>query len=248
MRGHKELLGMWIAGNESSKFWAQVLSEIASRGVKDIFVFCADGLAGFPQSIKSVFPNADIQLCLVHMMRQPLAAVPDKDRKAIYTTNSIESLNMAIRKGIRGHRIMPSEESALRLVWLAAAEAARKWTTPVRDWPAALNFFLVQFEDGPLHHLSAFLHILRVAVGGFDAVALHMGELSFYGVTRPKVGFVQLRGRYTTKTVYGHLFLRIVHTPQSRKHCRYTHVLISTRRQSGRKYILTMAAYSFHIL
>jgi len=206
MSGHKELLGMWIAENEGAKFWAQVLSEVASRGVKDVFVFCVDGLTGFPQAIKSVFPNADIQLCLVHMMRQSLATVPDKDRKAvssdlkriyhaaseaearealedfagkwdskypsisrkwrghweelitifkyppdirkvIYTTNSIESLNMVIRKGIRGHRIMPSEESALKLVWLAAVEAAKKWTMPIRDWKAALNFFLIQFED-----------------------------------------------------------------------------------------------------
>ena len=206
MSGHKELLGMWIAETEGAKFWAQVLSEVASRGVKDVFVFCVDGLTGFPQAIKSVFPNSDIQLCLVHMMRQSLAVVPEKDRKAvsadlkaiyhaaseesaraalgefaekwdskypsisrkwrshweelitifkyppdirkvIYTTNSIESLNMVIRKGIRGRRIMPSEESALKLIWLAAAEAAKKWTMPIRDWKAALNFFLIQFED-----------------------------------------------------------------------------------------------------
>jgi transposase-like protein len=54
---------------------------------------------------------------------------------------------MVIRKGIRGRRIMPSEESALKLVWIAALEAARKWTMPIRDWKAALNFFLIQFED-----------------------------------------------------------------------------------------------------
>jgi transposase-like protein len=206
MSGRKELLGMWIAETEGAKFWAQVLSEISSRGVRDVFVFCVDGLTGFPQAIKSVFRHSDIQLCLVHMMRQSLAVVPDKDRKAvsaalkkiyhspteeaarsaldefvsewdkkypsigrkwrthweelitifkyppdirrvIYTTNAIESLNMVIRKGIRGRRIMPSEESALKLVWIAAAEAAKRWTMPIRDWPAALNFFLILFED-----------------------------------------------------------------------------------------------------
>jgi len=72
---------------------------------------------------------------------------PHDIRKAIYTTNAIESLNMVIRKGIRGRRIMPSEESALKLVWLAAAEASKKWTMPIRNWPAALNFFLILFED-----------------------------------------------------------------------------------------------------
>jgi transposase-like protein len=72
---------------------------------------------------------------------------PHDIRKVIYTTNAIESLNMVIRKGLRGRRIMASEESALKLVWLAAAEAAKKWTMPIRDWKAALNFFLIQFED-----------------------------------------------------------------------------------------------------
>jgi transposase-like protein len=72
---------------------------------------------------------------------------PHDIRKVIYTANAIESLNMVIRKGLRGRRIMASEESALKLVWLAAAEAAKKWTMPIRDWKAALNFFLIQFED-----------------------------------------------------------------------------------------------------
>jgi putative transposase len=83
MSGHKELLGMWIAETEGAKFWAQVLSEISNRGVKDVFVFCVDGLTGFPQAIKSVYPNSDIQLCLVHMMRQSLSVVPDKERKIV---------------------------------------------------------------------------------------------------------------------------------------------------------------------
>jgi transposase-like protein len=72
---------------------------------------------------------------------------PHDIRKVIYTTNAIESLNMVIRKGLRNRRIMASEESALKLVWLAATEAAKKWTMPIRDWKAALNFFLIQFED-----------------------------------------------------------------------------------------------------
>jgi putative transposase len=85
MSGHKELPGMWIAETEGARFWAQVLSELSNRGVRDVFVFCVDGLTGFPQAIKGVFPNADIQLCLVHMMRQSLSVVPDKDRKAVST-------------------------------------------------------------------------------------------------------------------------------------------------------------------
>ena len=66
LEGRKELLGMWIAEHEGAKFWAQVLTELNNRGVKDVFVFCIDGLTGFPDAIAGVFPKADIQLCMVH--------------------------------------------------------------------------------------------------------------------------------------------------------------------------------------
>ena len=67
--------------------------------------------------------------------------------RAIYTTNAIESLNMVIRKGLKNRRILPSEESALKLVWMSALQAARKWTMPIQSWKAALSFFMIQFED-----------------------------------------------------------------------------------------------------
>lgn len=83
LEGRKELLGIWMAENEGAKYWAQVLVELQSRGVKDVLIFCVDGLTGFPAAIGSVFPRSEIQLCIVHMVRASLRYVADKDRKAV---------------------------------------------------------------------------------------------------------------------------------------------------------------------
>lgn len=81
--GLKELLGLWIAENEGSKFWMTVLDELKHRGVNDIIVACVDGLTGFPEAIKHVFPKTQIQLCIVHMFRNSLKYVSWKDRKSM---------------------------------------------------------------------------------------------------------------------------------------------------------------------
>jgi putative transposase len=81
--GHKELLGLWIAQNEGAKFWLAVLSELRQRGLEDIFIACVDGLKGFPEAIETVYPKAQIQLCVVHLMRNSLAYVNWKDRKLV---------------------------------------------------------------------------------------------------------------------------------------------------------------------
>ena len=81
--GHKELLGLWIAGEEGAKFWLSVLTDLQNRGVKDIFIVCVDGLTGFPEAITTAFPKAKIQLCIVHMMRNSFRYVPSKDKKAV---------------------------------------------------------------------------------------------------------------------------------------------------------------------
>jgi putative transposase len=80
---HKELLFMWIAENEGAKFWLNVLTELQNRGVKDILIACVDGLKGFPDAISPVYPQIDIQLCIVHMVRNSLKFVPWKDNKAV---------------------------------------------------------------------------------------------------------------------------------------------------------------------
>ncbi len=76
MDGYKELLGMWISPNEGAKFWLSVLTEIHNRGVKDILIACVDGLTGFPNAIETVFPKTQVQLCIVHMVRNSVAFVP----------------------------------------------------------------------------------------------------------------------------------------------------------------------------
>jgi len=206
MEGHKELLGMWISENEGAKFWLSVLTELQNRGVKDILIACVDGLKGFPDAINTVFPETQIQLCIVHMVRNSVRYVPWKDykavtadlktiyqasteesalqaltdfsekwddkypqisrswkahwenlntlfqypediRKAIYTTNAIESLNSVIRKATKKRKVFPTEDSAKKVVYLAIRQASEKWTMPIRNWKTALNRFMIMFED-----------------------------------------------------------------------------------------------------
>jgi len=80
--GYKELLGLWFAETEGAKFWLSVLTELKNRGLKDIFC-CVDGLKGFPDAIKTVYPDAKIQLCIVHMVRNSLKYVVFKDKKEL---------------------------------------------------------------------------------------------------------------------------------------------------------------------
>lgn len=204
--GHKELLGMWMSETEGAKFWLSVLTELQSRGVQDILIACVDGLKGFPDAINAVFPQTQIQLCIVHMVRNSMKYVPWKDykaitadlkeiyqsatedeallalerfgdkwdekypqisrswtahwdnlntlfnypqdiRKAIYTTNAIESLNSVIRKATKKRKLFPTDESARKVVYLAIQDASKKWTMPIRNWKQALNRFMIMFED-----------------------------------------------------------------------------------------------------
>ena len=85
LQGHKELLGMWLSENEGAKFWLGVLTELQNRGVKDILIACVDGLKGFPDAISAVYPQAQIQLCIVHMVRNSMKYVPYKDYKTVTT-------------------------------------------------------------------------------------------------------------------------------------------------------------------
>ena len=206
MEGHKELLGMWLSENEGAKFWLNVLTELQNRGVKDILIACVDGLKGFPDAIQTVFPQTQIQLCIVHQVRNSVKFVPWKDykpvtadlmriyqsvteeealvaldqfsacwddkypqisrswranwdnlntlfnypediRKAIYTTNAIESLNSVIRKVIKKRKLFPTDDSARKVVYLAVQEASKKWSMPIRNWKMALNRFMIEFED-----------------------------------------------------------------------------------------------------
>jgi putative transposase len=83
MEGKKELLGMWIAPNEGARFWLGVMTELKNRGVKDLFIASVDGLKGFPEAIETVFPGVEVQLCIVHMVRNSIKYVNWKDRKEV---------------------------------------------------------------------------------------------------------------------------------------------------------------------
>ena len=79
--GHKDLLGLWVSEAEGANFWLTVLTELKNRGVEDIFIACIDGLKGFPEAINSVFPKTEIQLCVIHQIRNTLRYIASKDQK-----------------------------------------------------------------------------------------------------------------------------------------------------------------------
>src|SRR3954452_6654912 len=83
LEGQKDVLGLWTSNNEGAKFWLGVLSELKNRGVKDVLIACIDGLKGFPRAIEAVFPEARVQLCIVHMVRASLNYVNWKERKLV---------------------------------------------------------------------------------------------------------------------------------------------------------------------
>jgi putative transposase len=103
MAGGKEVLGLWIEQNEGAKFWLKVVNELKTRGVRDLLIACCDGLKGFPEAIEAVFPQAVVQTCIVHMIRNSLRFVSYKDRKAVakdlrpvYTAASREEALVAL--------------------------------------------------------------------------------------------------------------------------------------------------------
>jgi putative transposase len=132
MDGLKEVLGLWIAQTEGAKFWLQVVTELKNRGVQDIFIACVDGLKGFPEAIESVFPQTEIQLCIVHLVRHSLNYVGWKQRKEI-----AGDLKLIYTSATAG-------EAEQRLTEFAAKWdekfplIAKSWRT---NWPRVIPFF-----------------------------------------------------------------------------------------------------------
>jgi putative transposase len=105
LEGIKEVLGMWVAQTEGAKFWLGVVTELRNRGVEDIFIACVDGLKGLPEAIETVFPKTEVQLCIVHMVRQSLRYVNWKQRKEvaldlklIYSASTREQAEMRLEE------------------------------------------------------------------------------------------------------------------------------------------------------
>jgi putative transposase len=101
--GEREVLGMWFQDSEGAKFWMQVLTDLKTRGVRDILICCVDGLKGFPEAIEAVFPATTVQTCIVHLIRQSLRYVPRrsydqvvKDLRPIYTAVDADAAHAAL--------------------------------------------------------------------------------------------------------------------------------------------------------
>ena len=209
--GGKQVLGLWVGPTtgESAKFWLTVLSELKSRGVADVCIVCCDGLTGLPDEIGVTWPQAIVQLCVVHLIRAslryaskkywvplskglrliytaadeaaaaaaletfadawgdrypaiiklwrahweqftPFLAFPPEVRRVIYTTNLIESMNARLRKVTRNRGQFPSEQAALKVLYLAVRnlEEFRRPNVGIRSsgWKQALQAFTIYFD------------------------------------------------------------------------------------------------------
>lgn len=119
--GKKDVLSIEIGKNESSKFWLGVLNSLKNRGVKDIFIICADGLAGIKESINTAFPNAEYQRCIVHQVRNTLKHVSYKDMKAF--ANDLKSIYHA-----------PNEESGFKAMEIVTEKWEEKYPRSMKSW------------------------------------------------------------------------------------------------------------------
>lgn len=192
MEGMKEVLGMWVGENESAKFWLSVMNSLKNRGLEDILIACVDGLAGFTNAIEAVYPNTEIQQCIIHQIRNTTKFVSYKDikvlmadlkkvyaavdeqtalaeldnfdekwsckypkiaiswrsnwanlstyfkypeavRTLIYTTNTIEGFNRQLRKVTKNKSVFPTDDSLLKMLYLAMIDITKKWTGKRKD-------------------------------------------------------------------------------------------------------------------
>lgn len=130
--GHKELLGLWISENEGAKFWMSVLTELQTRGIKDVFIFCVDGLTGFPDAISAVYPKSKIQLCVIHMLRNSMKYVSYKDRKELAGDLKLIYSSVTVNEAER-------ELSAFEAKWDSRyASISKIWR---RNWENLITIF-----------------------------------------------------------------------------------------------------------
>ena len=121
MEGKKDVLGMWVGENESSKFWLTVITELKNRGVRDILIAYIDGLSGFSEAIHAVFPRTEIQRCIIHQIRSSTKYVSYKDVKELM--RDLKDIYKA-----------PSEEQALRNLDEFEDKWVKKYPSCVKSW------------------------------------------------------------------------------------------------------------------
>ena len=119
--GTKEVMGMWIGGNESAKYWLGVLNEIRNRGVEDIMIVSVDGLTGFVDAIGAVFPKAEIQRCIVHQVRYTTKFANYKDIKPFM-------------KDLKAVYQAPTEEIALENLDILEENWGKKYPSSIASW------------------------------------------------------------------------------------------------------------------
>jgi transposase-like protein len=206
MNGHKDVLGMYVGENESARFWLSIMNGLKNRGEEDILIACVDGLDGFPQAIEAVYPQTEIQQCIIHQIRNTTRFVSYKDikrlmtdlkrvytapteetareelesfrniwdsqypkiyrswsenwailstyfkypeavRHLIYTTNAIEGVNRQLRKVTKSKTIFPSDDSLLKMLYLATINITKKWTGHRQDWGQIHSQLEIYFEE-----------------------------------------------------------------------------------------------------
>lgn len=106
--GEKEVLGIWIGANESSKFWLSVLNDLKNRGIQDVLIFCVDGLNGFKEAIGATFPFAKIQRCIIHQIRSSMKYIPYKDRKAFFA--DLKGIYKAVNEDVAMDNLLSLKE------------------------------------------------------------------------------------------------------------------------------------------
>ena len=119
--GIKEVLGIWIGQNESSKYWLSVLNGLKNRGVKDILIICADGLTGIKEAIAAAYPNTEYQRCIVHQVRNTMKYVSEKDKKPFCT--DLKTIYHA-----------PTEEKAVEALERVTEKWSKKYPNSMKSW------------------------------------------------------------------------------------------------------------------
>ncbi len=121
LEGKKDVLGLYIGENESSKYWLGILNELKNRGLKDIMVLCADGLSGIKESIAVAYPQTEYQRCIVHQVRNTLKYVPHKDKKAF-------------AKDLKTIYHAPTEEKAYENMLSVSEKWSKKYPNSMKSW------------------------------------------------------------------------------------------------------------------
>ena len=205
-QGDKDLLGLYIGQSESATFWLEVLTDLRNRGVSDILIACIDNLKGFAKAIEATFPETEVQLCVIHQIRNSLNQVTAKDRKgvseslkavykattkeqaetallhleeqwgdkyslmvkswlnnwnllsnyfkyspeirrAIYTTNIIESFNSQLRKFTKSKRVFSNDQALLKLIYLVYINLKKDWVGGIYNWKMIVSHLNIKFAD-----------------------------------------------------------------------------------------------------